>query len=119
MVFKPMMGKKTVHTYLGLRLSNRILLHWLILTFTKAKAQPSVCMTNGHVRLVGGSARFEGRVEVCLNNEWGTVCDDSLLERSSGAITSNGQKFISVLCKQLGLSAPGGMSNLKFASYNL
>ena len=29
------------------------------------------------VRLVGGEDDKEGRVEICYNNVWGSVCDDS------------------------------------------
>ena len=56
------------------------------------------CTNNGDIRLVGGSTRFEGRIEVCLNNLWGTVCDDNLSRQISQRVN-----FRTVVCRQLGL----------------
>ena len=33
--------------------------------------------TTGALRLVGGTTANEGRVEICYNNQWGTVCSRS------------------------------------------
>ncbi len=63
---------------------------------------------NGDIMLVGGRNRFEGRIEVCWNNEWGTVCDD-LLSVEDPSVPAASQEdvdnFVKVVCRQLGFSA--------------
>ena len=49
---------------------------------------------NGAIRLGGsGTSSTQGRVEVCNNNQWGTVCDDTWNSLDA-----------SVACFQLGYS---------------
>ena len=50
--------------------------------------------TAGDIRLADGPSELEGRVEVCLGGEWGTICSDHW--NSSDA---------SVVCKQLGFGS--------------
>ena len=37
---------------------------------------PSAPCANGDLRLAGGNVINEGRIEICINNVWGTICDD-------------------------------------------
>ena len=54
------------------------------------------CST-GSVQLVGGKSESEGRIEVCLNGRWGTVCDNGWDNQD-----------VQVVCRQLGFSKSHG-----------
>ena len=57
--------------------------------------QSEVC-DNGEVRLVGGTSSLNGRVEICYNEAWGTICDNQFDTMDSA-----------VICRQLGFSRYG------------
>lgn len=52
--------------------------------------------TTGDIRLAGGMNELEGRVEICVNNQWGTVCDRNW-EAAEAAVA----------CRQAGFSDAG------------
>ena len=56
----------------------------------------AVPCTTGELRLVGGNVPNEGRVEICMDNVWGTVCDDGWSSTDA-----------TVVCRQLGYSTQG------------
>ena len=65
----------------------------------------TVLCNDGDIRLVGGTLEEEGRVEICINEVWGTVCDDFFTTADAN-----------VACGQLGYSK---YSELCFSSSNL
>ena len=66
------------------------------LYFSTAPILNPVNCTNGDLRLSGGITSQQGRVEMCYERQWGTVCDDYW-----------GTNDAQVACRQLGFSSFG------------
>lgn len=54
--------------------------------------------TDGEVRLFGGATEYEGTVEVCINNAWGTVYHSYYYYSDY---------FAQTVCNALGYTTPG------------
>ena len=70
------------------------------MVYVTAPVDERMC-DNGDVRLVNGRLDSEGRVEVCYNNHWGTVCHDGW-----------GDEEAIVVCRELGYPVEGQSNKL-------
>jgi len=76
----------------------------LLFTAILLAAHHVYCQDTGLVRLVNGFTQHEGRVEVFVEGEWGTVCDDDF-----------GIEEANVICRMLGYS--GALASYGSAYY--
>ena len=56
------------------------------------------CQYTGNIRIRGTPRKFEGLVQICINNNWHRLCDDSDNWNVDTA---------TVVCKSLNFSGPG------------
>ena len=59
-------------------------------------ARGTECSRDGSIQLSGSSVARQGRVEICVEGRWGTVCDTGWDSRDA-----------TVVCRQLGYSSLG------------
>ena len=65
----------------------------------------NVYCEHGSLELVNGSSNNQGRLEICINFVWGTVCDNPYYSHTNNA---------KVVCRQLGYEVDGGQSENKY-----
>ena len=64
------------------------------------------CTNDGQLQLVGKRDGSEGRVEICFNGTWGTICDDSWNNRDA-----------EIVCRQLGYNTNGAQALIRASRF--
>ena len=93
-----------VHAY-TISTADDLFLYYIVFPYYNADVDGIICQGNatseiecvpGDAKLVGGLKANEGRVEVCIDGFWGTVCEEGWDDEDA-----------IVLCHQLGLMPTG------------
>ena len=58
------------------------ILSYLVISYTSNTTSQPEC-SSGDLRLVGGERKSDGRVEICVEGLWGTVCDSGWDQREA------------------------------------
>ena len=45
--------------------------------------------TDGEIKLIGGTAAYEGTIQVCMNNRFGTICDEKFNSVAAGVVCNS------------------------------
>ena len=74
---------------------------YIIITILQhsAPSTPFSECNDGDIQLVGGDTPLKGRLEVCINNAWGTVCNNQFGNHDSATA-----------CHQLGFERTGQLT---------
>ena len=96
----PPHSHNTIHNYMYTLIPVSWYSMYVYSLFLATFSNPANC-TDGEIRLFGGSSPLEGRVEICANRAWGTVCGQSTWRFREA----------NVVCRQLGYSAFGELGS--------
>ena len=72
---------------------------------------PESCNKDGTVRLVNGEYETEGRLEICVNGKWGTVCNDYWKYYYGRDVYGFDHDAATVVCRQLGYCTYGELAS--------
>ena len=93
---------RTCMFMLFLIIDNLHIQYCVVLLLSIHTARDLITFTNcsdGEVRLVGGVMEYEGRVEICVNGAWGTICSETSYWIWYNTWTTTDSR---VVCRQLG-----------------